>query len=137
MIRITKATNKERLTDEWHAVDVDHYGKHVEWNDQKFRFKAMVDGKLVGTIDGKHASGVIYIDSLITAQHSRRQGIGRMLVDKVESWGRKLGAHKIWLITGKYWKENGFYQTIGFTKIADLPDFHFHTDFVIYTRNIK
>lgn len=136
MITISKATNNDRLTDEWHNVDIDHYGKHVEWNDQKFRFKAVINGTLVGTIDGKYASGVVYIDSLITAQHVRGQGVGRMLVETVAAWGKKLGAHKMWLITGKSWKENGFYQKIGFIKIAELPDFHFHTDFVIYTKLI-
>ncbi|MFZ1720888.1 MAG: GNAT family N-acetyltransferase [Microgenomates group bacterium] len=136
MITISKATNKDSLIEEWHKVDVAHYGKPIEWNEKKFQFKAVEDGKLIGTIDGKLASGVVYIDSLITAESSRGKGVGKMLVEKVAEFGRKLKAHRIWLITGKTWKENEFYQKLGFKKIADLPDFHFHTDFVVYTRDI-
>lgn len=137
MIKILKASQKDSLSDEWHKVDVPHYGKPIEWNEKSFRFKAVENGKLVGTIDGKHESGVIYIAALITAESSRGKGIGTMLIKKAEEFGKKLGAHRTWLITGKTWSENSFYKKLGFEKIAYLPDFHFHTDFVVYTREIK
>ena len=136
MIKILKATKKDSLLDEWHKVDVPHYGNHIEWNEKPFRFKAVKDGKLVGTVDGKHESGVVYIASLITAESERGQGIGTMLIKKAEEFGKKFNAHRTWLITGKDWKENAFYQRLGFKKIGELPDFHFHKDFVIYTREI-
>ena len=60
-----------------------------------------------------------------------------MLMNKAEDFGRKMDAHKIWLITGKDWSENEFYKKLGFKKIADLPDWHFHKNFVIYTKDIK
>lgn len=137
MIKISKATGKDSLLDEWHRVDVPHYGKSIEWNEKKFRFKAVEDGKLVGTIVGKHESGVVYIASLITAEGVRGKGIGTMLIKKAEEFGKKLGAHRTWLITGEDWAENGFYRKLGFELIGNLPDFHFHKDFVIYTRLIK
>ena len=62
MIKISKAAKKESLIDEWHLVDMPHYGKRVEWNQKRFRFKAVENGKLVGTIDGKYESGVIFIN---------------------------------------------------------------------------
>jgi ribosomal protein S18 acetylase RimI-like enzyme len=136
MVTIARATQKDSLLDEWHKVDVPHYGKPIQWNEKKFRFKAVEDGTLIGTVDGKHASGVVYIDSLITIERVRGRGVGRMLVDKVEEFGRRLGAHRIWLITGKDWSENIFYKKIGFEIIGNLPDFHFHKDFVIYTKVI-
>lgn len=137
MVKISKATSKDVLLDEWHKVDVPHYGKSIQWNETKFRFKAIENGELIGTIDGKHESGVMYIGSLITKESARGKGVGRLLIEKVEELGRKLGAHRTWLITGIDWIENGFYKKIGFKKIGDLPDFHFHKDFVIYTREIK
>lgn len=137
MIKITKATEKESLVEEWHKLDIPHYGKPIEWNEKKFRFKAFENGKLVGTIDGKHESGVVYIGSLITAESARGKGIGTKLIEKAEEFGKTFGAHRTWLITGKDWAENAFYKKLGFEKIGDLPDFHFHRDFVIYTRSIK
>jgi GNAT superfamily N-acetyltransferase len=137
MIKISKATNKDLLLDEWHRVDIPHYGKRIEWNEKNFRFKAVENGKLIGTIDGKHASGVIFIGDIITAHNVRGRGIGTMLIKKAEEFGKKLGAHRTWLFTGKDWSENAFYKKLGFELIGNLPDFHFHKDFVIYTRLIK
>lgn len=137
MIRISKASNKETLIKEWHLVDKVHYGKRIEWKEKKFRFKAVENGQLVGTIEGKYESDIIYITALITAENVRGRGIGTMLINKVEEFGKKLGAHRSWLITGKDWSENIFYKKLGFKLIGNLPDFHFHKDFVIYTRLIK
>lgn len=137
MLKIIKATDKDSLEKEWHKMDIPHYGKAIEWKLKTFRFKAVLNGKLVGTINGKHESGVLYIDTLMTAESERGKGIGTKLIKKAEEFGKKLGAHRTWLITGKEWSENAFYKKLGFTKIGDLPDFHFHTDFVIYTRLIK
>ena len=137
MIKISKATNKEILDEEGHLLDNIHYGKKIEWTEKKFRFKAVNDGKLIGTIEGKFESGVVYISALITAESARGRGIGTMLIKKAEKFGKKFGAHKTWLVTGKDWSENTFYKKLGFELIGNLPDFYFHKDFVIYTRPIK
>jgi len=140
MIKISKASKKSTSDwsdQEWHKVDNAHYGHPVKWNEQNFRFKAEEDGKIVGLISGKHESGVIYVAQVITKEDSRGKGIGTALIKKAEEYGKKLGAHMMWLITGKDWSENAFYQKLGFKLTATLPDFHFHKDFVIYTRPIK
>jgi GNAT superfamily N-acetyltransferase len=140
MIKITKVGKEDILkwsTNEWHGVDVAHYGRPVEWKEKKFRFIAKENSKIAGLIWGKHESGVVYIGGLITAEAERRRGIGTKLVKKVEQFGKRLGAHRLWLIAGKDWAENAFYRKLGFKLIAKLPDFHFHKDFVIYTRPIK
>jgi GNAT superfamily N-acetyltransferase len=140
MINISKATKKDLYKwsdEEWNKVDVAHYGHGVIWKEQKFRFKAVEDGKLLGYISGKHEAGVIYIGTIVTAESSRGKGVGTLLINKAEEFGKKMGAHMMWLITGKDWSENVFYQKIGFKNIGILPNFHFHTDFVIYVRPIK
>ncbi len=140
MIEISKATKKsvkEWSKGQWHKTDLSHYGRTVDWDEQKFRFKAEEDGKLVGLITGKHESGVIYVGTIITAEEARGRGIGTMLINKAEEFGRKLGAHKIWLITGKEWSEREFYEKLGFKIEGILPDHHFHKDFVIFAKPIK
>jgi GNAT superfamily N-acetyltransferase len=141
MIKITKVSKEDNIlkwsTTEWHKADKVHYGRRVEWKEKKFRFIAKEDDKVVGFIYGKHESGVVYIGGLITAEEVRGKGIGTKLVQKAEKWGKKLGAHRLWLITGRNWAENAFYRKLGFKLIANLPDFHFHKDFVVYTRPIK
>jgi GNAT superfamily N-acetyltransferase len=137
MIQILKAAKKEALIDEWHQVDFPHYGEKVEWEEKPFRFKAVENGTLIGTIDGKYESGVIYIGALIIAKDARNRGIGTLLINKAEEFGKKFKAHRTWLLTGKQWSENVFYKKIGFKLLGELPDFYFHTNFVIYSREIK
>lgn len=137
VINISKTTDKE--TQEfnkkaWRGGDIAHYGKPVQWKEKNFKFKAEENGKIVGTIFGKFESGVIYITTFIVDKDARRKGIGRILIDKVVESGKKFGAHKIWLITGADWEANKFYQKLGFKKIADFPNHHFHHDFVVYSK---
>lgn len=137
MIKISKATNKDSLINEWHKVDLPHYGKDIEWVEKKFKFKAMENKKLIGLVSGKYESGIIYISTIITKENYRGKGIGGLLVKRAEEFGKKFKAHKMWLITGKNWSENIFYKKIGFKKIGNLPNFYLHQDFVLYTKNIE
>ncbi len=139
MIKITK-TSYNKIKDfnlkEWHGVDIEHYGKRVEWNDKEFIFKAEEKEEIIGTASGKYASGVVYIDAIIVARDKRGKGVGKALIKKIEKLGKRLGAHKIWLITGKDWKGNDFYIKLGFLKGCILPQHHFKKDFIIYYKFI-
>ena len=95
------------------------------------------EGKTVGLVSGKLEAGVVYIGMIVTVESARGKGVGRMLVGKTEQFGKRHGAHKMWLITGKDWPENVFYLKTGFKIEGVLPDHHYHTDFVIYTKPIK
>ncbi|MBI4059352.1 GNAT family N-acetyltransferase [Candidatus Microgenomates bacterium] len=139
MIKITNASYrqiKDFNLKEWHGVDIDHYGKEVEWNDKEFIFKAEEGGQIVGTASGKYASGVVYISDVIVAKDKRGKGVGSALIEKIEEFGRELGAHKIWLITGKDWSENQFYQKLGFKEDGILPKHNFKKDYLIYFKFI-
>lgn len=114
MIKIVKATDKENLNSEWSSLNKAHYGQEIVWVRKPFRFKAVENGKIVGTIDGKYESGIVYISTVITAESARGRGIGTMLINKAEEFGKKYGAHKTWLITGQNWSENIFYKKLGF-----------------------
>ena len=141
MIQITKASKKATKKDikkfdekEWHDLDIEHYGKRVEWKEKYFLFKATDDTKLVGYVSGKHESGILYIDNIIVAHDYRGRGVGKALIDKVVEFGKKYGAHKVHLSTGKGWKAEKFYQALGFKKICLLPNHHFHKDFVLFEK---
>jgi len=137
MIKISKATNKEALDKEWQVFTHLHFGQGTKWVEKKYRFKAVEDGKMIGTIEGKLEPGVLYIGALMVANDERGKGIGTMLINKAEEFGKKLGAHRTWLSTGTDWLNRAFYEKLGFTVMANLPDFYFHKNFVIYTRPIK
>lgn len=137
MISITKTTKKqikEFDNKEWHGVDVQHFGKTVKWVEKNFIYKATDNGKIVGTIRLKYETGVVYIETIIVAAEKRGQGIGKLLIVKAEKFAKKEKAHKLFLTTGKDWEARKFYESLGFEKVADLPNHHFHKDFVIYSK---
>lgn len=140
MITVQPTTKKEISefnTSEWHGVDQEHYGKEVEWDEAGFAYKVTEDGQIVGSITGKHESGVLYIDDIIVANTKRGLGVGKKLMEEAEKFGKEHGAHKAHLITGKDWEARKFYDSLGYIKVAELPNHHFHKDFVIYEKIIS
>lgn len=139
MVNISKSTNKElKVFGEkvWPIADREHYGKDVDYKNKEFIYKATQDGEIVGSIKGKYEAGILYIDYLIVAHDKKGKGIGKALTQKSEDFGKKYGAHKVHLITGKGWEAEKFYQGLGYKQIAILPKHHFKKDFVIYEKLI-
>ena len=47
-IKISKATDKEALSEEWQAFTYLHYGQGAKWVENNYRFKAVEGEKIVG-----------------------------------------------------------------------------------------
>lgn len=139
MIKISKSDWKETKAfgdKEWPFANFEHYGGKVDYNQKDFIFKATENDEIVGTIKGSHEAGVIYISYLIVAHDKKGLGIGKLLTLEAEDFGKKLGAHKVYLQTGKGWEAEKFYQKLDYKKTATLLNHHFHKDFVIYEKFI-
>lgn len=139
MIKIEKGKVKE-INDfeipEWKKISPHYYGRVVQWYEKKFRFKAVENGKILGVISGKYESGAIYISTIMISEKSRGKGIGEGLMKKVEEWGKKMKAHKIWLNTGIDWEARKFYEKLGYKVEGKLKNHYFNKDFVIYSKFI-
>lgn len=121
---------------EWPIVDREHYGKAVDWDIEDFSFKATENGKVVGVVWGKLEAGVIFIDNLIVSSEERGKGIGKELMAEVESYAKKVGAHKIFLFTMEEWPASKFYEKLGYKMTGKLENHYLHKDFVIYSKFI-
>jgi len=139
-LNIKKASKKE--VDEfnkvaWSGLDIEHYNKHVKWVVKPILLK-ITDGKnTIATIDAKYESGVIYINKLTVAKENRKKGVGRMMMEKIEAEAINLGAHKIFLITGKDWIACKLYESLDYKITADLKNHYLGFDFVIYSKMIN
>jgi ribosomal protein S18 acetylase RimI-like enzyme len=138
MIVIEKSTKEEIKpfnAKEWVATDVKYYGKDHDWIEEEFVFKAVEGEEIVGTIYGKFAAGVLYVDDLIVTKTKRSLGIGRSLMERAEEFGKLMKAHKVYLITGEDWNEaRGFYEKLGYKKTGDFVNHYRNSDFVIYEK---
>jgi GNAT superfamily N-acetyltransferase len=137
MIKIEKASNKELKSfgkKEWDKANIEHYGKAVDYAQKEFVYKATEDKKIIGSVKGDLEAGVLHISYLIVADTERGKGVGKSLMLKVEEFGKKFGAHKVNLETGKGWDAERFYKSLGYRNIAVLPKHHFKKDFVVYEK---
>jgi|SRR3989344_1200616 len=134
VIETTKDTVRDFTEKEWRGVDMEHYGKSIQWIEKLFVFKAELDGKIAGVVTGDVSAGVLHIDDLIVAKEARGKGVGRALMKKAEEFGVGEGAHKAHVSTGVGWQAENFYQKLGYKQVAILPKHHFDVDFVIYEK---
>jgi len=137
---ISSTTDKEVESFEianWKSEDIAHYGREIHWDKRKpdfFTFKAEKDAVVVGVIGGNHIAGVLFIERIIVKDTVHNQGIGKLLLHKVEEYAKEIGAHKIYLSTGKEWGANEFYKTYGYEKKGELTKHFYKVDFVIYSK---
>ena len=115
MIKIEPSTKGEvkKFNDSvWKNADLEHYGKITNWITKEFVFKAVEGEETVGSIIGVFEAGVLIIHSMLVKETSRGKGIGRMLMEKAEEFGKKEGAHKLAVISGvgvrNYYRKLGF-----------------------------
>ncbi len=121
---------------QWKLTDIEHYGREI-WKSKKFIFTATENNKMVGLVEFDIAAGVCHIESLLIAQDKRRQGIGKLLIEKAEAIAKKFRVHKIFLSTGTKWESAKFYEVLGYTVAAIFPNHYGYQDFVQYSKYLK
>lgn len=78
------------------------------------------DGKIIGGSAAKFQYDVLHVDTLWVDANRRGIGLGRILLEKVENHGRRLGARIAWLET-KSWQARPFYEKHGYRVFGELP----------------
>lgn len=124
---------------EWSIVDKKHYGKDVlweSWTPKSLTIEVHNEDTIVGALSFRINQDVAQIDLFITGENYRGQGIGTMLLNKLEEVSKENNVHKIYLQTGKDWEAVDFYLSFGYKKTGDLPDHYLHVDYIELTKFI-
>ncbi len=122
---------------EWPSVDKEHYGdREVDFTKCKFALAAKEGTTMLGYITLMFDMGVLHMDSLIEAEAHRGKGIATKLAQAAEEKGKSMGAHKIWLETGKDWSAKNFYEKRGYQVRANLDNYYAHQDFVLMDKEL-
>ena len=76
----------------------------------------------------------MFVNDIIVSKSKRGQGIGRELIEKAEIFAKRLGGHKMYLVTGKDWESRKFYEALGFAATGEFKKHFRKKDFVIYEK---
>jgi GNAT superfamily N-acetyltransferase len=66
--------------------------------------------------------GWLHVSTLVVCSTYRGRGHGRRLLTAAEGWGRERGCHDTWLTTTTF-QARGFYEHLGYSVFAELPDY--------------
>lgn len=76
-------------------------------------------GEVVGGAMARKLLDWVYLDLLFVPETARGTGIGRRLVERVETRARQLGARGVWLLTFGF-QARGFYERLGYELLGTL-----------------
>jgi len=120
-----------------HAWLGEHAGEHGVSDDmQALGWEARLEGKTVGILTGRLMWNWIFIKMLAVAPGHRSQGIGRMLMENVETYAADNQLTGIHLDTFTY-QAPAFYEKLGyveFGRLTDLPPGHTR---IYYAKRLK
>jgi ribosomal protein S18 acetylase RimI-like enzyme len=98
--------------------------RHTSHGDQRTWLIAEQDGATVGLVQGrKRRPGTLLLFSMWVDPAARRQGIGRILIEALETWAGSWNARRtvLWVYSGNR-AAITFYEGMGFEVIEEGPD---------------
>lgn len=104
------------------------YWSGVKQSDEEILFAALIDDKVVGTVqlhlctkpNGSHRAEIA---KLMTDRTIRRKGLGRLLMKTAEERAQKENRRLLVLDTREGDPSNHLYQSMGYTAAGKIPNF--------------
>ncbi len=100
-------------------TDQDWVARTAQWSSERSIAYVAMDGQVACGIAGafldRENAGLAHLISMWTAPEYRRQGVGRLLVNGVQSWASACRAHALQLmVTSNNESALQFYRSLGF-----------------------
>lgn len=116
---IKEEFSKPPFNNKWTLENAIKTLENYEKKDRKI-YKASINKEIVGLIifreDYSSEKKYVYIEELVVKESFQKKGIGRALVEKVESYSRKVNAKYIWFSTYKRSSAVKFYKKLNYTQ---------------------
>jgi GNAT superfamily N-acetyltransferase len=80
------------------------------------------EGSAIGGLWGRTAYGWLFVRLLFVPDALRGKGVGTELMYMAEREAKARGCHSAWLDTFEF-QARGFYERLGYTCFAQLPDY--------------
>jgi len=123
--------------EQWPLADKQHYGERMpNFSINKYTILAQEGDKIIGYMYLETDMGVAKVNSLLVHNEFQRKGIASALMKKAEEKAKTEGCHILTVETGKEWGAKEFYESQGFTTIANLKEYYGKNDFVLMEKRI-
>ena len=80
------------------------------------------EGRVIGGLWGRTAYDWLFVELLFVPEALRGRGVGSEIMRRAEAEALMRGCHSAWLDTFEF-QARGFYERIGYTCFAELPDY--------------
>jgi len=110
-------------------------GRAAGW--QPFALNIIDDaGAKVGGLEGWTSHDWLFVGAFFVPESLRRQGLGRELMKRAETFARERSCAGIWLDTFAF-QAPGFYEKLGFTQLASIEDHPRGSRRIFYMRRLE
>jgi len=122
------------LVREWPLADRAIFGDDCDWTTHPVVVEARSGRELVGVALGEVIAGMARLHDLLVVERHRGTGVGGRLVELFCTRAAALGAARCYLRCPATERHRRFYERLGFVRVARLPRYYHHHDFLEYLR---
>jgi len=117
--------------DRYSRHDGDSYKKVLQ-SPTNFAFVVEDKGKIIGFVTSsirtiiRYPKPIMELDELFVVEEYRKQGIGKQLIEKIESLAKEKDCHRMYIASAdRFTTAHKFYEGLGYTKYG----YHFYKNF--------
>lgn len=100
----------------------------VIWHEQSHEAVARADGAIVGALRARIAASLAHLEALYVVPAQRKQGLGRMLLSRLEETANYYNCHKVSVAVAHGSPAQRFLEACGYHLEAVLPQHTFKLD---------
>jgi GNAT superfamily N-acetyltransferase len=112
------------------------YGFSVIWHEQTYDFAAKDGECVVGAARIRIAASLGHVERIVVAEDSRRQGIGRKLLDEAGDLAKYYNCHKMTVLAPHRRAAQQFFEACGYREEAVLAQHTFKLDMAVLRKFI-
>lgn len=118
------------LDKEWETANINRFGENLPWIEKEEHIVALEEERIVGYLHYAYKGGVMEIAEIIIADNRQREGIGTALLKEADRIAAKLGAHKLYVLTGMGEGAVRFYKSNGYKITGSIKNHYRNVDMV-------
>jgi ribosomal protein S18 acetylase RimI-like enzyme len=123
---------------EYPEIDKVHFGDNLpDFNRKEFVFIVRFQNQIAGYLKMSIDMGVGRIWSILVGGEFRRKRVATTLCEYAEDKAKKIGVHKMKTETGSTWEVKPFFERMGYTVRAILPNDIGHIECVLMDKFLK